>query len=510
MISAKLAEVCAREFGTANWKDFDFRRPGAAEGEPLPELGLYGARDTWWTWKLSVRQRQRMFLAVGHEQPHQPEGDAEILEAKAGKLALWVAMPTVRSLSKVEQRGIRLDVDYTRDLLDEADRISRTRLEQMSTMYGMDPTGCSTAPTSLWFREFTERAMEAGDLRLIEATGKGKPRWTKGVLNKIALEAGDESTAAIILEQRKYAKQAEFLRSWLDHVSADGYIHAKYNTGMVTGRLSSSGPNMQQVTKSLRPCFIPSPGYVIADFDFSQIELRVAAFISRSQPMIEAFQAGADLHRLLASQVARKPMEDVTPAERQMAKAVNFGLLFGLGAFGLRKYAEGSYGVLMTEREAADFYSGYFETWTGLKEWHRAVEARLIRDGLSVSPLGRVRRFHGGANFGPDANNALNAAINAPVQGMASDLMQIAIASIQGELPGPRHQVTDARVVATVHDSAVIELPEDDWEVQATLIKAEMEDPSEVLTRLGVDLDVPIIVEYTVGTRWALSDVGEG
>lgn len=503
--SAKLADCCVREFGARTWKEeFSLRSPGAAEGVPLEQLGEYGARDTWWTWRLSMAQRRRMFLKVDADSVHEPLGDFEVLEAKAGKLATWVAMPTVRSLTKIENLGMLLDVEYTRRALDEAEDISRRRLEQMSTMYDMDPQHVSSAPTSHWFREFTTRGIESGDLTLMEVTPTGKPKWSKGTLSKIAMAKGEDSVAAVILEQRKYAKRAEYLRVWLEKVTPAGLIHANYNTGMVTGRLSSSSPNMQQVTKDLRPCFIPRPGYVLADFDFSQIELRVAAFISRSAPMIQAFQEGQDLHRLLAAQVAGKALEDVTPHERQMAKAVNFGLLFGLGAFGLRHYAEGSYGVIMSQQEAQTFYTGYFETWRGLKDWHQQVEARLIRDNIAVSPLGRVRRFDNGLS---NAND-LNAAINAPVQGMASDLMQIAIASIQGELPGVRSSLIDVRVVATVHDSAVIELPENSWEEVAQKIKYEMENPGPVLARLGVELDVPIRVEAQVGSRWSLSDIG--
>jgi DNA polymerase-1 len=506
-ISAKLGDVCERELGIPSWKDLDFKTPGAAEVIPLPELLHYGALDTWACWLLGQRQRRRMFLlpAEGSTTIDEPLGDTEILEAKAGKLATWVAMPTVRSLTQIENRGIRLDVDHTRALRDEARRISAERLDQMAHWYpGIDPAGVSTAPTSHWFRDFTLRGIEEGELQMIEVTPTGKPRWTKGVLKKIAAMKGPESLAAVILEQRKFAKRLEYLEAWLSCVTSHGYIHTTYNTGMVTGRLSSSGPNMQQVTKELRPCFIPRDGYVVADFDFSQIEMRVAAFIARSEPMLEAFNQGQDLHRLLAAQVARKLLEDVTPDERQMAKAVNFGLLFGLGAFGLRKYAEDSYDVVMSQEEANRFYRGYFETWTGLREWHLAVEARLRRDGISVSPLGRVRGF---SNWGDP--NTLNAAINAPVQGMASDLMQIAIAEIQGQLPGANRTVPEALVIATVHDSAVIELPEDRWQETAQLIKATMEDPAPVLKNLGVELDVPIVVEASIGTRWSLSDVGK-
>lgn len=511
-LSNKLGDVCEREFGVASWKDFDFRQPGSAETYPLVDLGEYAARDTYWTWRLKRRQQERMFLGRGDGV--EPDGSEEVREYQLGKLATWVAMPTVASLAQIEVQGFTLDRELTSRLLEEDTAAAAEALEWMRTRYyrpdpvtgidrGLEPIDASTAPTSHWFQEFMSRGLKAGDLEIIALTPKGKPQWNKSVLGKLARKHGEGSTADMVLKQRHHTKRAEFLSSWLSVVSPDGQIHANYNTGMVTGRLSSSEPNMQQVNKKLRPCFVPLPGYVVADFDFSQIEMRVAAYIARSQPMLEAFNEGKDLHRMLAAQVTGKAEEDVTPEERQKAKGTNFGLLFGLGAFGLQAYAEDNYGVTMSRDESQEFYHAYFRTWRGLKDWHAAVEARLLRDGFSISPLGRIRYFSGG-------KHDLNAAINAPVQGMASDLMQLALADIQGLLPAGsgRGRVEGVKPVGTVHDSAVILLPADDWKAKALEVKERMEDLNPLLRRLGVELDVPIVTEATIGTRWSLSDVG--
>lgn len=501
--SAKLGDACERELGVPSWKDFDFTTPGVAETYPLIDLGEYGARDTYYTWKLSQHQRRRMFLLSEGEEPFDSE---EILNSKLGKLATWVSMPTVASLSQMEQNGLNLDIDYCRDNLKialEESHDALVKIAELGGSWGLNPDDVSVAPTSHWFRDFTEAGLARNELKIIELTPKGKPSWSKSALNKMSLQGSE--VAKLILHQRHYTKRKEFLSSWLAYVSPDGKIHSTYNTGMITGRLSSSGPNMQQVTKSLRPCFVPSPGFVIADFDFSQIELRIAAFISRSQPMLDAFNNDEDLHRLLAAEVTGKHPSEVTDTERQMAKAVNFGLLFGLGAFGLQGYAENSYGVTMSRDEATAFYHAYFRKWSGLKEWHAQVEARLMRDGFSISPLSRMRRFNG------TGKNDLNAAINAPVQGMASDLMQMAIADIQGLLPAGmgRGRVEGVRAVGTVHDSVVMELPEDSWREKALEVQQRMEDLNPLLKRLDVQLDVPIRVEAVVGTRWSLKDVGE-
>ena len=510
--SAKLGDAAHRAFGVPSWKDFDFSKPGAAETYPLFELGEYGARDTYWTWRLKRYQQEKMFLLPNMDEPFDSE---EIINARLGRLATWIAMPTVASLAQMEINGIRLDTELTRQMFKEDREVATSALHEMSMRYLEDfqagrvdlkPAGVSAAPTSLWFRRFMDWAVKKRDLRVLELTPTGKPKWSKSGLGKLARTLGEDSVAALVLKQRKASKRAEFTGAWLQYVTEAGLIHAQYNTGMATGRLSSSGPNMQQVNKKLRPCFIPhSDEWVIADFDFSQIELRVAAFISRAQPMLDAFNNDEDLHRLLAAEVTGKDPEDVTPEERQMAKAVNFGLLFGLGAFGLQAYAEDSYGVTMTKDEATTFYHAYFKKWVGLKAWHAQVEARLVRDGRSISPLGRVRNFRGG-------DKDLNAAINAPVQGTASDLMQIAIADIQGLLPAGqgRGKVEDVLMVGTVHDSAVVLLPKDNWKAKAEEIKERMENLNPLLKFLGVELDVPIKIEYTVGTRWSLDDIGEG
>src|SRR5699024_1263927 len=138
--------------------------------------------------------------------------------------------------------------------------------------------------------------------------------WSKEVLEKQARHGSD--IAEVLLTYRNATKRLEYLRSWLDLATRESRIHTNYNAGsVVTGRLSSSGPNMQQVTKALKPAFVPSPGHYLVDLDYSQIELRVAAFISRAAPMLEAFRTGQDLHRLIAARINGKSPEEVTAKE---------------------------------------------------------------------------------------------------------------------------------------------------------------------------------------------------
>ena len=291
--STKLKEGVPRDLGIERWdEDIDFKEPGSAERIDLFTLGTYAAGDTYRAWQWKRWQQKMMYL---REVDEEPIFDEEIQNARLGKLATWVAMPTVNSLTRIEQNGMRLDVPWVEEHLEADRKTAKEALDEMADRYGQDRKSASTAPTSLWFKEFTQRAVQAGDLTVAAMTDSGNPQWTKGVLTRQerqALANGDEnSTAGLILRQRQAAKRAEFLRSWLGDVSVDGYIHTTYHPGRVnTGRLSSSGPNMQQIAKSLRPAFLPREGYYMVDLDFSQIELRVAAQLSQSPPMVQAFQ----------------------------------------------------------------------------------------------------------------------------------------------------------------------------------------------------------------------------
>jgi DNA polymerase I-like protein with 3'-5' exonuclease and polymerase domains len=265
-------------------------------------------------------------------------------------------------------------------------------------------------------------------------------------------QARDGSEVAeLLLDYRRAVKASEYLRSWVSSCDQDWEIHPTYHAGRVlTGRLSCEGPNLQQVTKVLKPAFIPRPGYLLAELDYSQIEMRAAAFIARCQPMLEAFQRGDDLHRLLAAKITGKDPADVTPVERQAGKAGNFGFLFGMGPSGFQEYAELNYGVVFTEAQATEVRRAFFDQWLGIEAWHARAVARAHYTERVVSPLGRVRRLpmiHDG-NQGLAAH-AERQAINSPVQSFASDVMMLAAASIEGTLPGSV-AVPGARIVATV------------------------------------------------------------
>ena len=500
----------ARDFGIEEWDDFDLGTPGAAEKVDLIQLGEYAARDTYYTWKIEEEHRDQMFL-TGDEEPFDSD---DIQMARLGKVATYVAMPTVKTLTKVEQRGFLLDVDWVHAKIEEMDALRLKACEDILGLYGTAPApapakdGVTTAATSKWFQGFVAQAIEAGDLRVTARTDSGNAQWNKAVL--IAQKRKGSPAADALLRHRDATKTLEFLRSWLELRDPNNVIHATYNVGFVrTGRLSCASPNLQQCSASLKPAFIPRPGHVLLDLDYSQVELRVAAFISRSQPMIEAFQRGDDLHRLLAAKIAGKAPEDVTSLERKRAKAGNFGLLYGMSPGGFQSYAATAYDVSLTLAEAQAVHSAFFEMWDGMRQWHERAKRRAYERGYVTSPIGRTQwlsDLYSKSSF--KSSHAERNALNSPVQGFGSDLMQMAAASIMGTLPGyPRPRVEGAHVVATVHDEICIEVPEDRWQETLIECKRRMEDVNTFLRPLDCQMDVPIVAGPSAGTRWGVHDL---
>lgn len=500
----------ARDFGIEEWDDFDLSTPGAAEQVDLIQLGEYAARDTYYTWKIEEEHRDQMFL-TGDEEPFDSD---DIQMARLGKVATYVSMPTVKTLTKVEQRGFLLDVDWVHAKIEEMDALRLKACEDILDLYGTAPApapakdGVTTAATSKWFRGFVAQAIEAGDLRVTARTDSGNAQWNKAVL--IAQQRQGSPAADALLRHRDATKTLEFLRSWLELRDPDNVIHATYNVGFVkTGRLSSSNPNVQQISARLKPAFIPRPGHVLLDLDYSQVELRVAAFISRSQPMIEAFQRGDDLHRLLAAKIAGKAPQDVTSLERKRAKAGNFGLLYGMSPGGFQSYAATAYDVSLTLAEAQAVHSAFFEMWDGMHQWHERSKRRAYERGYVTSPIGRTQwlsDLYSKSSF--KSSHAERNALNSPVQGFGSDLMQMAAASIMGTLPGyPLPKVEGAHVVATVHDEICIEVPEDRWQEILVECKRRMEDVNTFLRPLDCQMDVPIVAGPSAGTRWGVHDL---
>ena len=293
--------------------------------------------------------------------------------------------------------------------------------------------------------------------------------------------------AAALLKFRKASKLlTTYGRKYPQWISPlDGRIHASYQQiGAATGRMSCARPNLQQVPHDpeLRACFIAPPGsrWVIADY--SQIELRVMAQLSQDATMLEAYRTGLDLHKLTASRVTRTPLEDVTPEQRQAAKAINFGLTFGMGPKGLKDYARQQYGVAFSLQEAQAFKTAFFQAYPGVAAWHD--RQRSQREARTLS--GRLRRW-------TDPRVPATELYNAPVQGTAADILKLALAGLL-----PRLEPIGGRIVAVVHDEIIAEVPEDRAEEARQVVQATMEEAGAYYLT-----DLPVIAEATIATNWS-------
>jgi DNA polymerase-1 len=241
----------------------------------------------------------------------------------------------------------------------------------------------------------------------------------------------DHPLAALLREYRAATKRAStYGTDWIQHVAADGRIYASWNQlGSVAGRTSCSGPNLQQVPRDrrYRRCFAAPDGRVLVKADYSQLQLRIAAKVANEERMLAAYRAGDDLHTLTARRLTGK--EDVTKDDRQLAKAVNFGLLFGLGARGLRGYAKSNYGLDLTEAQAAQYRQAFFAAYPGLQRWHR-------RAGNSSAPECRTL---GGRRRLLNDKTPYTQRLNTPVQGTEADGAKLALALLwerRAECPG--------------------------------------------------------------------------
>lgn len=322
-----------------------------------------------------------------------------------------------------------------------------------------------------------------------------------------ALAGVDHPLAGLVRDHRGAAKRAAaYGAAWVDkHVDAAGLVRPSWNQlGAESGRMSCSDPNLQQVPRGpeYRRCFVARPGCVLVKADYSQIELRIAARVADERVMIAAYQEGRDLHTLTAASILGKPAEAVAKADRQLAKAVNFGLLYGMGWRGLKGYAKANYGVGLTDAQAREYRDGFFRAYPGLKAWHRRVEAAVKRRAGSGAAavyetltLGGRRCVLPAAKKRSDGTLYPNVteALNFPVQGTGADGLKLAIA----RLWETRAACLGAVPVLFCHDEVVLEAPEGQADQAAAWLEKCMVEAVQPL----ID-PVPVEVEVSVGKSW--------
>ncbi len=271
-------------------------------------------------------------------------------------------------------------------------------------------------------------------------------------------------------------------------------VHTSYNqTGSVTGRIASTDPNLQNIPvrtelgKQVREAFVAAPGMSLVAVDYSQIELRVAAHMAQDQAMLEAFREGRDIHTTTAAAIYDIPLDQVSSEQRREAKAINFGLIYGMSSFGLTQTTD------LTLAEAEIFVETYFQRFPGIKSYLDNIKVQAKEIGYVETLLGRRRYFPRLATT-TDHNlrrREEREAINAPIQGTAADIMKLAMISVADELE--KSELT-GRILLQVHDELVLEVPENEVNKTIKLVQSAMEDV--------YSLEIPLSTDAQYGHNW--------
>ncbi len=305
------------------------------------------------------------------------------------------------------------------------------------------------------------------------------------VLEKLAPE---HPIIGEILENRTLTKlKSTYADGLAAYIGEDNRIHTTFNqTITATGRISSTEPNLQNIPmrmelgRRIRKVFVPKEGFVLMDADYSQIELRVLASMSGDQQLIEAYQQDADIHRITASKVFHVPQDEVTSLQRRNAKAVNFGIVYGISSFGL------SQDLSISKKEAAEYIEKYFETYPGIKAFLDECVQSAREKGYSVTMLGRRRPVPelSSDNF-MQRSFGERVAMNAPIQGTAADIIKIAMVRVDERL---RKEGFRSRLILQVHDELLVETAMEEIEQVREILSAEMRQAAKLSVELEIDL----------------------
>ena len=407
------------------------------------------------------------------------------LEARLTDVYQRIEMPAMLILQRIERHGVLIDAAVlaaqSRDL---GERM--VALEQAAYDIAGQPFNMGSP------KQIGEIRFGKLGLPVKKKTASGAPSTDEEVLQQLA---ADYPLPARILEHRSLAKLKGTYTDKLPGMvnPATGRVHTNYAQAVaVTGRLASNEPNLQNIPirtpegRRVREAFVAPPGHVIMSADYSQIELRIMAHISEDPGLLHAFSEGIDVHRATASEVFNVPLGAVSGEQRRYAKVINFGLIYGMGAFGLAS------NLGIEQKAAKDYIARYFERFAGVRRYMDATKA-------SAAELGFVETFFGRRIYLPEikGGNAMRRAgaerqaINAPMQGTAADLIKLAMIAVQAALDAEGRAT---RMVMQVHDELVFEVPE-----------AELPWAREAVPRLmaGVaDLKVPLLAEVGVGPNW--------
>ena len=426
----------------------------------------------------------------------------DVLAPRVQEAGMWqlyeeIELPLIPVLTEMELAGIRLDSEILQEMSTQLVERLSALMTELYEIVGHEFNIRSTQQMSQVL--FDEMAFPA---KGIKKTRSGHYSTAVETLDRLSynssqLSADQQRLLEIIFEQR----QLEKLRStYVDNLpklinARTGRLHTSFNqTGASTGRMSSSSPNLQNIPirtemgRKVRRAFVAAPGWLLMAADYSQVELRVLAHVAQEETLIKAFQEGLDIHAATAARLFDVPLAEVARDQRGLAKTINFATIYGSSAFGLSTRTD------MTPKEAQRFMDQYFDTYPQIKAYIADTVVHVESEGYVETLLGRKRYFRELQNERlpySRRQGVERAAINAPIQGAAADIMKIAMIRLHHQLKQGGYQ---ARMLLQVHDEVVLELPPEEQEEVAALVCTVMES--------AYTLDVPLKVDVEAGLDW--------
>ena len=412
----------------------------------------------------------------------------EVMTAEQIKVYKKLLFPAYKMYKDVERTGIYFDKEAYKQVKQKYQDIEDEKLKELNKRHNINWNSPKQKANALFLDPNGEK------LPILKVTDKGAPSADASVMTRLAAQ-GYETPQLMLEYSAANTLNKMFLKRWGEDSSYDGRIHASYNlTNVVSGRTSSSNPNLQQVprTPDVRGLFHAPEGRCFFEADYSQLELRIAAHYANEPTMLRIYREEGDIHTETAKLMTggREPTKD----ERRKAKAVNFGFLYGMGYKKFVDYAYDSYGVVFSEPEAQKFRELFFAKYNRLLPWHE--EQRRLAEALGGVPnlFGRFRKLPGiySATW-KEKGDAERRSINTPVQGSGSDILLSAALQVKREL-----EPYGLKIVGTVHDSILGEFPEEnkDWFVEQ--IRRIMKHPA-LLDEFGVELRCPLDCDVGVG-----------
>jgi len=482
-----LMNIAGMELGVDNWgKGKQKFGDGDTPPTPLwgPEgMGTYCARDVAYTHLIFENQRERV------------KADTEI-----ASLMRYLVIPGLEQIAQMEVNGIW--VDRGRVAIRRAEYVERQEgiKAEMLTHLPEDFRPTADFSNEHFLRRWIFGAPPDG-LGMVPTSFTDKTRVPK--VDEAALAEMNHPAIDLLRRYRKTIKAVQFFDQWIAFLDDDDRMHPFFNpTGTVTGRRSCGDPNLQQVPRdsNIRTCLGAPAGWRLLEVDFSALEVRVAAWFAEEDNLLAVFKRGEDVYTYTSSIIYKIPYSEVTDAQRQNAKAIVLGFIYGMSAKGFVRYAKDTFNVEFDMDEAERFRETFFQAYPALLRWHEKQKA-AARKRLQVrSPLGRTRhllRIISSELL--DRLKAERQSINAPVQGFGGDLTLAAMVSMSGKLPED-----EIKLVGDIHDALLFQVRDDVWQLWAHRVLSVMENPP-ALRRFNLSVPVRLKAEGKIGQYW-----GEG